>query len=69
MPKSRSTSTARIAITPEQRSHLVDDMAFFRVEQQRRAHGKPADQERCRREAQAALNAILRDITQQRWPR
>ncbi len=69
MAKSRSTSTPRVAITPEQRSHLINDMAFFRVEQQRRAQGTPGDQERCRREAQAALNAILRDIAQQRWPR
>jgi hypothetical protein len=68
MPKSQSSSTPHVAITPEQRSHLIEDMAVFR-EQQRRAHGTPGDHERCRREAQAALNAILRDMAQQRWPR
>ena len=69
MPKTRSTGTSRVAMTPEQRSHLIEDMAFFRAEERRRAQGKLGDHERCRREAHAALNAILRDIAQERWPR
>lgn len=50
----------RVVVSPEQRFHMVEDAAFFRAEKQRGKYGAAGDQDRCRCEAEAAIDAILK---------
>ncbi len=53
------TRRERVAVSAEQRQHLIDDAAFFRAEKRRIKRGTVGDRERCRSEAEAAINAVL----------
>jgi hypothetical protein len=70
MPKGRSSNARpRGTTTAGQRSHPIEEMELLRAGRERQAHGKAGDPALCRSGAQSALDAILRDLSQQKWPR